>query len=199
LAGFIKRIYWDLKDPIGRFNYLNAIWSRLPGQSGEELRGRCIPKYFAAAGANTIIFEGVRFRGIHRLRVGDDCSLGNGSFFQAAGGITLGNRVLIGPDVKIWSANHITADTERPITEQGYEYAEVVIEDDCWLGMSVIVLPGVHLPVGCVVSAGSVVAKKAYPAWSILAGYPARAIGNRRPNGDRTGPDATGDGAGSPA
>ncbi len=181
MAGFIKRVYWDLKDPYGRFAYLNAIWSRWPGAAGEELRRKRIPRYFAAAGTNLLIQEGVHFRGIHKLRVGDDCGLGLGSFLQASGGITLGNRVLLGPDVKIWSINHITSDPDTPIIEQGYEREEVVIEDDCWLGTSVIILPGVHLPRGCVVSAGSVVGKKSYPPWSVLAGYPARVIGSRRP------------------
>jgi len=180
VAGFIKKVYWDLKDPIGRFNYLNAIWSRLPGAAGEEFRRRRIPKYFAAAGTNLLIQEGVRYRGVHKIRVGDDCGLGVDSFLQASGGITLGNRVLLGPGVRIWSVNHVTSDPDRPISEQGYERDEVVIEDDCWLGMSVIILPGVHLPKGCVVSAGSVVGKKSYPEWAVLAGYPARVIGNRR-------------------
>ncbi len=184
MFGYIKRVYWDLKDPIGRFNYLNAIWSRLPGRAGADLRQRKISSYFAAAGENLLIQEGVRFRGIHKLRVGDDCGLGSGSFLQASGGITLGDRVLLGPDVKIWSLNHVMVDTDKPIIEQGYEREEVVIGDDCWLGMSVIILPGVHLPQGCVVSAGSVVGKKSYPAWSILAGYPARVIGNRRGSED---------------
>ena len=184
MVGVLKRVYWDLGDPIGRFNYMNAVWSRLPGRAGEVVRQRWIPRYFADAGTNLLIQEGVRFRGIHKLRVGDDCGLGCGSFLQASGGITLGNQVLLGPDVKIWSINHIAADVNSPIIEQGHEYKEVVIEDGCWLGMSVIVLPGVHLPRGCVVSAGSVVGKKAYPAWSVLAGYPARVVGSRQPAGD---------------
>ena len=178
---FLKRVYWDLKDPMGRFSYLNVIWSRLPGEAGEDLRNRNIPKYFASAGANVSIRTGVRFRNIHLLRVGDDCDIGIGCFLQAGGGITLGNQVILGPDVKIWSVNHTTADPDTPIRDQGYERAEVVIEDGCWLGMNVIILPGVHLPQGCVVAAGSVVGKKPYPAWSVLAGYPARVIGNRRP------------------
>ncbi|MBK8167749.1 MAG: acyltransferase [bacterium] len=190
MAGFLKRTYWDLKDPIGRFNFGNAIWSRLPGLAGQELRGRVIPRYFAAAGTNIIIHEGVRFRGIHRLEVGDECHLGNGCFLQASGGITLGKRVIIGPDVRIWSINHVTTDTHRPIADQGYHYENVVIGDDCWLGMAVIVLPGVHLPEGCVVSAGSVVGKKAYPAWSVLAGHPARVIQLRRA-GDSTDVERT--------
>jgi len=181
MAGYLKHVYWELKDPIGRFNYKNAIWSRLPGTAGQVLRGRVIPRYFAKAGADIIIHEGVRYRSAHMLEVGDGCHLGSGCFLQASAGITLGKRVLIGPDVKIWSINHVTTDTERPIIDQGYHHERVVPGDDCWLGMSVIVLPGVVLPEGCVVSAGSVVGKKVYPAWSILAGFPARVIGLRRP------------------
>ena len=49
----------------------------------------------------------------------------------------------------------------------------------CWLGADVFVMPGVDLPEGCVVAARSVVAKKAYPPFSILAGYPARVVGRR--------------------
>jgi len=180
LASYLKHVYWDLKDPIGRFNYWNAIWSRLPGKAGEVLRQRRISRYFAVAGDNLLIQQKVYFRGIHKLKVGDDVGLGVGSFLQASGGITLGDRVLLGPDVKIWSINHVFNDPDQPIVDQGYEYEEVVIGDDCWLGMSVIILPGVHLPKGCVVSAGSVVGKKSYPAWSILAGYPARVIGKRK-------------------
>lgn len=187
MAGFLKRAYWDLKDPIGRFNYANAIWSRLPGAAGQEMRGRMIPRYFAFAGTNIIIHEGVRYRGVHRLEVGDDCHLGNGCFLQASGGITLGKRVIIGPDVRIWSINHVIADTTRPIVDQGFYFEGVSIGDDCWLGVGVIVLPGVHLPDGCVVSAGSVVGKKTYPSWSILAGFPARVIGMRRGDGSAPG------------
>lgn len=185
---FFKRIYWDCRHPIGRFNYLSAFWRNFPGQAGQEIRDSRIPRYFASAGKNISIHEDVRFRNVHQLRVGDDCEIGVGNFLQAGGGITLGDRVMLGPGVKIWSVNHTFDDLDIPINQQGYQREEVVIGDGCWLGANVFVFPGVHLPEGCVVSAGSVVAKKRYPAFSILAGYPARVIGNRKPKEEKADP-----------
>ncbi|MCP4292790.1 MAG: acyltransferase [bacterium] len=182
----LKRIIWDLKDPIGRFNYRSVLWRNFPGKAGQLVRDKHIPKYFAEAGRNISIHEGVRFRNIHRLRVGDNCEIGVDNFLQAGGGITLGERVMLGPGVKIWSVNHNFTDLDIPINQQGYTEEGVFIGDGCWLGANVFVFPGVNLPEGCVVSAGSVVAKKRYPPFSILAGYPARVIGNRKPKVEKT-------------
>ena len=192
MLAIIKRIYWELRDPIGRFNFWTAVWREAPGLAGQMIRARFIPSHFAAAGKGLIIHEGVRFRTVHRLRVGDDCQLGVDNFLQAGGGITLGNRVMLGPGVKIWSVNHVFSELDVPINQQGYQEDEVVIGDDCWLGANVFVLPGVVLPEGCVVSAGSVLAKKKYPPYAILAGYPARVIGSRNPKDAEPDPDAGG-------
>lgn len=186
---FLRRIFWDLRDPIGRFNYKSAFWRNFPGQSGQMIRDWKIPPYFAEAGQNISIHEGVRFRNVHKLKVGDECEIGVDNFLQAGGGITLGKRVMLGPGCKIWSVNHNFDDLDMPINKQGYQREEVIIGDGCWLGANVFIFPGVNLPEGCVVSAGSVVAKKRYPPFSILAGYPARVIGNRKPKeplGDST-------------
>nr|WP_304437690.1 DapH/DapD/GlmU-related protein [Frigoribacterium sp. Leaf44] len=52
----------------------------------------------------------------------------------------------------------------------------VTIEDGCWIGANVTILPGVTLGRGSVVGAGSVVTKS-YPPNSKLAGSPARPMG----------------------
>ncbi len=176
---WLKLLRWDWRDEIGRFNLLNSIWMRTPGHLGFTWRNRHIPRYFAAAGTGITIHEGVHFRGIHRLRCGDDVEIGVDNFLQASGGLSLGDRVITGPGVQIWTINHNFDDVTRPIDEQGYEYAPVSIGDDCWLGAGVFVMPGVVLPEGCVVSAHSVVACKKYPPYVILAGHPARVIGHR--------------------
>ena len=177
----LKRFFWDLKDPIGRFNYWCGIWRNFPGHLGMDIRSKYIPRYFAEAGTGIVIHEGLRIRNVHKLVVGDSCELGVDNFLQAGGGIHLGRRVMLGPGVKIWSINHNFDQPDVPINEQGYTRDPVSIGDDCWLGANVFVFPGVVLPEGCVVSAGSVVTKKRFPPYSILAGYPARVIGNRRP------------------
>jgi acetyltransferase-like isoleucine patch superfamily enzyme len=181
MANWLKTLRWEWRDEIGRLNLLNAIWMRTPGNLGFAWRGQHLPRHFAAAGERIRIHEGVRFRGIHRLRCGDDVEIGVDNFLQASGGLVLGDRVMTGPGVQIWTVNHRFDDPDVPIAEQGYDYESVVIGDDCWLGAGVFVMPGVELPEGCIVAAHSVVARKKYRPWSILAGHPARVIGCRKP------------------
>ena len=145
-----------------------------------------IPKFFKSTGVNVHVHEGVRFRGIHELTVGHDVEIGVDNFLQATGGITLGDNVMLGPNVKIWSVNHVFSDPNQPILQQGFVEEQVKIGEGCWLGANVFVFPGVELPKGCVVSAGSVLTKKKYPPYSIIAGYPARVIGNRKPPTEKT-------------
>ena len=52
--------------------------------------------------------------------------------------------------------------------------ADVIVEDDVWLGINVTLSPGTHISRGCVVVAGSVCIKnKEYPPYSIIGGNPA--------------------------
>jgi acetyltransferase-like isoleucine patch superfamily enzyme len=128
-----------------------------------------------------IIRKGVRIRNIHRITLGRNVEIGDDVFIQAGGGLTIGDDTLLGPGVKIWTQNHRYADPEIPVSRQGADYAAVSIGPDCWLGANSIILPGVHLPRGCVVAAGSVVGIRAYREYQLLMGYPARAVGSRMP------------------
>lgn len=183
----LKLLRWDWQDRIGRFNLLNSIWRRTPGRLGFAWRARYVPPYFAKAGKDIKIHEGVRFRGIHMIEAGDGVELGVDNFLQASGGLVLGDGAVLGPGVKIWTINHKFDDPTASVAHQGYDYQKVTIGPRCWLGADVFVMPGVTLPEGCVVAARSVVAKKQYPPFSILAGYPARVIG-RRQEADATAP-----------
>jgi maltose O-acetyltransferase len=55
------------------------------------------------------------------------------------------------------------------------------LKDYAWIGVRAIVLPGVTLHEGCVVGAGSVVTKD-FERYSIVAGVPAKKIGERNPD-----------------
>jgi maltose O-acetyltransferase len=57
--------------------------------------------------------------------------------------------------------------------------APVTIEDYVWIGHRAIIMPGVTLGRGAVVAAGAVVTKSV-PPMSIVAGVPARVIGQRK-------------------
>ncbi|MFN6069187.1 MAG: acyltransferase, partial [Pseudanabaena sp.] len=55
---------------------------------------------------------------------------------------------------------------------------KVVIEDDCWLGINVVIMKGVTIHKGCIIGANSVVTKD-LPPYSVAVGAPARVIKKR--------------------
>lgn len=175
----LKFIYWDLKDKYGRLEYYNVVLALLPGNMGMHLRQKVLPRYFKSCGRPVYIHERFRFRSIHNLTLGNRVRIGVDNFIQAAGGVTLEDDVMLGPGVKIWSLTHVYEDVSKPIIDQGYECDPVIIGRGSWLGASVFVLPGVKLPEGCIVSAGTVVNKKQYPAFCLIAGNPCRVVGIR--------------------
>ena len=87
--------------------------------------------------------------------------------------IRIGNHVMIGPAVQIYTAAHdLLAETRI----QGWEVAKPIeIEDNVWIGGGVIVLPGVRIGRNAVVGAGAVVSRSV-PANTVVAGNPARVI-----------------------
>lgn len=87
--------------------------------------------------------------------------------------VTIGDRVMMGPNVSILSATH---ETEVQSRREDVEYAyPISIGDDCWIGGHVVILPGVTIGKGCTIGAASVVTKDV-PAWSVAIGSPARVV-----------------------
>jgi acetyltransferase-like isoleucine patch superfamily enzyme len=112
------------------------------------------------------------------INIGDYSAVGAQSFIGGQGGVTLGNDVIMGPGVRIFSENHVYSSRDRKIRQQGESRQGVCIEDDCWIGANVIVVDGARIGRGSVVAAGAVVTKGCPPG-SVLAGVPARVIKRR--------------------
>ncbi|KXZ51720.1 hypothetical protein GPECTOR_11g168 [Gonium pectorale] len=89
--------------------------------------------------------------------------------------VSIGSRVLFGPNVQIYAATHPLDGHVRNGTK-GPEFAKpVTIGDDVWVGGSAIILPGVTVGDGAVVGAGAVVTRDVAP-FTVVAGNPARLI-----------------------
>lgn len=96
------------------------------------------------------------------------------------GMVVIKDRVAIAPNitfVPISNPNNSKLNSILELQKEG----KIVIEDDVWLGANVTVLPGVTVGKCSVIGAGAVVTKSVEP-YSIMAGVPARKIGNIKNN-----------------
>lgn len=112
------------------------------------------------------------------------CSLGNysdiGINCLLEGPVSIGDNVMMAPNCKFYTRNHIFADTGIPMNRQGLSDPKpIIICDDVWIGTGSIILPGVTIGKGSIVGAGSVVTKNV-PAYSVVAGNPAKVIKQRK-------------------
>lgn len=118
-------------------------------------------------------------------RMGEGCSIGSNSamgpfsYVGAAGGVKIGEDVIMGQRVSFHAENHIYERIDLPIRAQGVTRQGIVIEDDCWIGSNAVFLDGAHVGQGCVIGAGSVV-RGAIPSYSVAVGVPARVIKSRK-------------------
>lgn len=123
--------------------------------------------------------KGVIIKYPKKLTSGHNVRLNDGVWMNCAGGIDIGNFVMIGPKVVIHSANHSYGDLDVPMMNQGHTHEKVTIEDDVWICACAIILPGVTVGTGSVVAAGAVVSKDV-PPYSVVGGVPAEVIKYRR-------------------
>ncbi|WP_426228551.1 acyltransferase [Pseudarthrobacter sp. DSP2-3-2b1] len=109
------------------------------------------------------------------LWVGDRSSFGPNCFIGCSGDIRIGDDVMLGPGVRLFSENHIYDDLNETIKKQGVRREFLKIGNNVWIGSGVTVTAGVSIGNGVVVAAGSVVTRDV-PDNAIVGGVPARLI-----------------------
>lgn len=103
----------------------------------------------------------------------------NVSLNASVGGcIEIGKDCLIGPGAYFRTASHKYKNRNVAIKNQGHKVENIIIGTNVWLGANVVVLPGVKIGDGCVVAAGTVLTKS-FSKNQIIAGVPAKSIGQR--------------------
>lgn len=108
-----------------------------------------------------------------RIIIGKNTRI-HGTCIHAREKVVVGDRCLIAANTQIMDCNGHDLSFNHPearINTTG-NTKPVIIEDDVWIGLGVIILPGVRIGRGSVVGAGSVVTKN-IPPMSIAAGNPA--------------------------
>ena len=113
------------------------------------------------------------------LKIGNNVGINHYCFIGVRGKIKIGNNVIFGPRVNIFSENHVYNRLDTPIKNQGVIKKDTIIGNDVWIGSDVSIMPGVIIGNGCVIAAGSVVTKD-IPDYFVVAGVPAKIIKNRK-------------------
>jgi acetyltransferase-like isoleucine patch superfamily enzyme len=131
-------------------------------------------------GRNVYVGHYTILKGYHKnsLEIGDECWIGQQCFLHSAGGITIGDRVGIGPGVKILTSQHVEAGRDTAICFSPIEFKPVTIGDGADIGVNAVILPGVTIGKGAQVGAGAVVTRDV-PPFTVVAGSPAKILRER--------------------
>jgi len=109
-----------------------------------------------------------------QIIIGEKVAL-NGTTITARGKVSIGDRTMIGPNTIIIDHDgHVAWPPEERFTKTG-NAKEVIIEHDVWIGMNCLILKGVRIGAGSIISAGSVVTRDVEPN-SLYGGNPAKKI-----------------------
>jgi maltose O-acetyltransferase len=163
------------------FIFYICIAKRLPtsdtkvfGKVSKKIRQICGKAMFAKCGVNVNIERGADFGSGRRIEIGNHSGIGKRCSLRWE--VTIGDYVMMGPEVVIISQNHLFNRTDTPMALQGFgDPKRIIIGNDVWIGWGVMILPGVKIGDGAIVGAGAVVTKDV-PPYSIVAGNPAKVV-----------------------
>ncbi|MBF6599360.1 MAG: acyltransferase [Dehalococcoidia bacterium] len=162
-----------------RLRLANLICGALPEYSCTTARAAVYRRLGMRLGERVAFFGAVSVTGAGpnpypRLSVGDDSMVSVRVLFNLEAEIRIGRNVQIAQFVRMYTAHHKLGPSERRFTPE-FTPKPIVIEDGVYVATGSIVLPGVTIGRGAVVSANTVVSRDVPPN-SLVTGVPARVI-----------------------
>lgn len=117
------------------------------------------------------------FKSPQNIVLGNNVYLGKNTEIDASGGVSIGNGVIFGPEVCIYTRTHNfdSDDLGALPFDNKFIVAPVDIKDYVWIGRRVIVLPGVTIGKAAIIGAGAVVSKDV-PDYAVVVGNPAKVV-----------------------
>lgn len=146
---------------------VNFVFQRILG-----INGKCkYPVHYTSRITNAakLVIKGNGKRTVLCMAVNGGC------YLQASNGIVIEEGVLIAPGVKIVSGNHDLYDLDKPATGT----PPIIIGKNVWIGANAVILPGVTIAEESIIGAGAIVTKSISVPGSIVAGNPAKVLGNK--------------------
>lgn len=145
----------------------------------KQIRGFCAKLMFEKCGKNVNIEHGSFLASGKEIEIGNRSGIGINC--RIAGPLSIGDDVMMAPNVTIVTQNHKISDLNVPMRLQTAPKQKVTIEDDVWIGTNAVIMPGVTIGKGSVIGASAVVTKDV-PEYAIVGGIPAKVIKYRTDN-----------------
>jgi putative colanic acid biosynthesis acetyltransferase WcaF len=161
----IKRVLW------GPFKLL---FLRGTGRWLSPVRIAVLRLFGAQIETPALVMDGVLVWHPWSLTLKRYCTVGRGVEIYNFAHVTVGEQALVSQGTYLCSASHDFEDPTMPLV-----YRPITIGAQSWVAANCFVGPGVTVGEGAVVGAHSVVVKDV-PAWTVVAGNPARIIRARR-------------------
>lgn len=166
----------------GRGKLVQVLWyavSVVVFESGlvpiSSVKRALLRLFGARVGRNVTIKPNVRVKYPWRLEVGDHVWIGQEAWIDNLADVRIGSHVCVSQRAYLCTGGH---DPRR----RGFDLrlGPIALEDGAWVAAAAVVLGGVTIGPNAVVAAGSVVTRDVPPA-KIVAGVPAREVGDREP------------------
>jgi len=133
--------------------------------------------------SKVIIKDGVRIdRGVRILAtnssvitIDSGARIGMYSVLNGGSSISVGVKSLVSGFVYLQTSMHKFDSVGKPIRDQGYDHAEVVVGDGAWLAAHVVVMPGIKIGDNAVVGSNAVVTSDV-SANTVVGGVPAKTL-----------------------
>ncbi len=124
-------------------------------------------------GRGTTIHTGARFYDLN-IQIGEDTIIGEGAILDGRAPLVIGSHVNLASHVMIYNSKHDINDPHFRAHD-----GPVAIEDYVFVGPRAVIMPGVRIGRGAIVAAAAVVTHDV-PPHAIVAGVPAKIIGERK-------------------
>lgn len=165
----------NMSKPVKALYYATTLWGN---RIINKLPSRHIRRWFyqmlgTKFGKNCFPCRRVEILFPKGLVLGDGVAIGWFAELDARGGIKVGNDTNISSHAKLITGSH---DINNPNFTA--DFLPIHVGHHCWIGTGATILQGVKIGDGAVVAAGAVVTKDVEP-WTVVAGIPARKIGER--------------------
>ena len=172
---FCKRVREDGVDLGERLAFMNPQTAEMPFvrpiilENGARIWGYCSIAPTAKIGKNVIVGAFTNICG--NAVIGDYTRMQGFNFIPQ--GVTIGERVFVGPGVIFTNVKHPTVRMGDYSWERVFD--ETIVQDKASIGAGAVICPGVVIGKYSMVGAGSIVTKSVLPGW-LVKGNPARHI-----------------------